>query len=276
MKTIKRIIITLMLCTFIATAVDLPIIGDNVIAQAATLKLKTKSLTLEVGEKKTLKISGTTGKVSWKSSKTSVATVSKKGTVTAFAAGNAKITATVSGKKFICSVTVNEPEYDFISNAPFTATQKEISNTSFVMPSDWTTSTPSEDDGSISVVLAPSDKVSSMHILISKTKEKDPDYLFLKGMFSTVLTKDYYTNLWKDNLGDMPFEISNFEQTDYEALFGKIFKVKYTITANDVLVNSVTYERYIDGYLVQIITLDADNLNMEAIADYIISSVVIK
>lgn len=63
-------------------------------------------MTLSVGQKKTLKVKNTKKKVSWKSNKKSVATVTKKGIVQGKSAGTAKITAKVSGKKLICRVTV--------------------------------------------------------------------------------------------------------------------------------------------------------------------------
>ena len=68
-------------------------------ALAATIKLNYSSATLEVGKTKTLAVSGTKSKVTWSSSKKSVATVSTGGKVTAKAAGTATIYATVAGKR---------------------------------------------------------------------------------------------------------------------------------------------------------------------------------
>lgn len=70
--------------------------------------LSAKSCTLKVGSKKTLRLKGTKQKVSWSSSKKSVATVSTKGVVTAKKAGTANITAKVGGKKYTCKVTVKK------------------------------------------------------------------------------------------------------------------------------------------------------------------------
>lgn len=69
-------------------------------ALQAKIKLSASSKTLTVGEKLTLKVKGTKKKVkvTWKSSKKSVATVSKKGVVKAKKAGTAKITAKIKGK----------------------------------------------------------------------------------------------------------------------------------------------------------------------------------
>lgn len=72
----------------------------------AAVKLSKKSMTLTVGQSKTLKLKGTKKKVKWSSNKKSVATVSSKGKVTAKKAGTAKITAKVGKKKYTCKITV--------------------------------------------------------------------------------------------------------------------------------------------------------------------------
>lgn len=55
-----------------------------------------------------LKVYNTKKSVKWKSSNTKIATVNKKGLVTAKSKGKCKITATVSGKKISCDVTVTD------------------------------------------------------------------------------------------------------------------------------------------------------------------------
>lgn len=73
---------------------------------SAAVKISKKSVTLIKGQTTTLKITGTKSKVTWSSNKKTVAVVSAKGKVTAKNKGTAKITASVNGKKFVCSVTV--------------------------------------------------------------------------------------------------------------------------------------------------------------------------
>ena len=75
-------------------------------ADAASPKLGKTRLTLDVGKKQTLKVKNASGKVKWSSINKKVASVSKKGTVTAKKAGNAKITAKIGKKKLVCKVTV--------------------------------------------------------------------------------------------------------------------------------------------------------------------------
>ncbi len=83
-------------------------------AKAAAPKLSAKSMTLSIGQKKTLTVKNAKKKVKWTTSKSSVATVSSKGktkgTIKAVGAGTAKITASVSGKKLRCTVKVSKPK----------------------------------------------------------------------------------------------------------------------------------------------------------------------
>lgn len=68
--------------------------------------LNKKKVSLIVGEKVTLKLKNWKKRVTWSSSKKSVATVSKKGVVRAKKKGKANITAKAGGKKYLCRVTV--------------------------------------------------------------------------------------------------------------------------------------------------------------------------
>lgn len=86
-------------------------------AYAATQKtrLNAKTMTLQVGQKKTLKVknAGKKAKLKWSSNKKSIATVSKKGVVKAVKAGNAVVTCKVTTKngkttKLTCKVAVKK------------------------------------------------------------------------------------------------------------------------------------------------------------------------
>lgn len=89
-------------------------VGSTKLTCSVTVKkpvISAKAFTITAGQKKTLKVTGNAGKVTWKTSKSSVATVSSKGVVTAKKAGKAKITASVDGCKLTCTVTVKKNEY---------------------------------------------------------------------------------------------------------------------------------------------------------------------
>lgn len=77
----------------------------NVLA-ANFIKLNSKSVDLELGYYKTLRISGTSKKATWTSSNPKVASVSSSGKVTAKAAGSTTITARVDGRKLKSYVNV--------------------------------------------------------------------------------------------------------------------------------------------------------------------------
>ena len=77
--------------------------------------LSKKSLTVKAGKKISIELKNTAAskKVTWKSSKSSVASVKAgskgKATITARKKGTVKITALYRGKKYICTVKVSAP-----------------------------------------------------------------------------------------------------------------------------------------------------------------------
>lgn len=75
------------------------------------------SITLEVGETATLKLSGAKGKTKWRITDASVCKY-KNGIVTAVGEGKAYIYATNNGKKYKCTVTVTAPEESVTSYDP--------------------------------------------------------------------------------------------------------------------------------------------------------------
>lgn len=97
--------------------------------------ISTKAFTITAGQKRTLKVTGKAGKVTWKTSKKSVATVSSKGVVTAKKAGKAKITASVDGCKLTCTVTVKKNEYSVRaaknSEAPYNQATFQVTKISY-------------------------------------------------------------------------------------------------------------------------------------------------
>ena len=70
------------------------------------VKISETEHAINVGENFTLKITGTSEKITWSSSDTSIATVDKNGKVTAKKEGTATITATISKTKYTCEVYV--------------------------------------------------------------------------------------------------------------------------------------------------------------------------
>ena len=75
----------------------------------AAVKISKKSTSVYVGQTVTLKVTGTSAKVTWKSSNKKVATVNANGVVTGKKKGTATIRAKVSNKTLKCKVTVKKP-----------------------------------------------------------------------------------------------------------------------------------------------------------------------
>lgn len=75
---------------------------------AAKPQLNVTNISMDKGQSRTLKLSGS-GKVTWSSSKKSVVSVNKNGKIKALKKGTATITAERSGKKYRCNVVVHTP-----------------------------------------------------------------------------------------------------------------------------------------------------------------------
>ncbi|WP_026835988.1 Ig-like domain-containing protein [Eubacterium xylanophilum] len=104
-KVSKKIVAATLACAMVASAATIAAPADT--SAAAKVKLNKKKLSLSVGGKAAkLKASA---KAKWSSSNKQVASVKgkgKKATVTAIGAGKCTITASASGKKATCKVTV--------------------------------------------------------------------------------------------------------------------------------------------------------------------------
>lgn len=91
--------------TIIPTTI--PTYKNMATVEAAVTKINATSLKLYVSHTYQLRISGTSKTIKWTSSKSSIASVSSTGKVTAKKTGTSTITATVSGKKYTCKITVS-------------------------------------------------------------------------------------------------------------------------------------------------------------------------
>lgn len=102
-------VLSLSLLTLLAAPAD---------SEAASLNLSRKKLTLRPGKSYTLKTGKQIKKVKWKSTNKKVATVSKRGKVTAKKTGKVKVTAKIKNKKLVCRVTVKNKKPSAPSNPP--------------------------------------------------------------------------------------------------------------------------------------------------------------
>ena len=111
MKQMKKLLAFVLAFAMIITIYQ----PSAVYAAAKKPGLSAKTMTLQVGQKKTLKVknAGKKAKLKWSSNKKSIATVSKKGVVKAVKAGNAIVTCKVRTKngkttKLTCKVAVKK------------------------------------------------------------------------------------------------------------------------------------------------------------------------
>lgn len=82
--------------------------GSAQAVSAATIKLNKVKASMSIDDTISLKLSGTSKSPKWSSNNKKIATVNSKGTVKAIKEGNASITATLNGKKYVCKVTVKK------------------------------------------------------------------------------------------------------------------------------------------------------------------------
>ncbi len=91
----------------LALTLILPIsFGTKKVEAAGSVGLEYSWLNMTQGSTYTLKMKGTSQKVKWSSSNKKVATVTKKGKITAKTGGTCTITAKVGGKKYKCTLKV--------------------------------------------------------------------------------------------------------------------------------------------------------------------------
>ena len=138
-RIVKAVAAPLMVVAITLAAPGLLPVQENVAeAEAASVKISTKSLVLIKGKSKTLKISGTKEKVTWSSSKKSVAVVNRKGQVTAKRKGTARITAKVGKKKYTCKITVEDPKLNKSSLSLKTKKKYRLALSGTTKPIRWT------------------------------------------------------------------------------------------------------------------------------------------
>lgn len=99
-----------------------------------TPKINKTSITLYTNGSYTLKMSGTRQKVTWRSSKASVASVNGKGKVIAKKTGTAVITGIVSNKKYVCKVVVKQKKKPTNNTGKTEAVVKKEENEMEIIP----------------------------------------------------------------------------------------------------------------------------------------------
>ena len=95
-------------CTLCISLISAGLTYSSVTLSASKIKLNKANLTMTTGQTYKLIVKNNKKPVKWSSSKKKVASVTKKGKVTAKKKGKTNITAKVSGKKLVCKVKVKK------------------------------------------------------------------------------------------------------------------------------------------------------------------------
>lgn len=111
MKILKRTLPLLLIIIIL--------LNSTASAEASSkIKINKTKATIYVGKSTTLKLTGTTDTVKWKTSNKKIATVSQKGKVKGIKKGKVTITATVNKKNYKCVVTVKKAKVVKITPTP--------------------------------------------------------------------------------------------------------------------------------------------------------------
>ena len=283
MKQIKRLF--QMLALVMVLSVLLPSIiplSKLSVAQAATVKLNKKTLTLEVGKSETLKITGTKSKITWSSSNKAIATVSTKGKITAKKAGKATITATVSKKKYSCTITVKKAVNKYIKNAPFSAREATLGKIKFVYPKDWTNNVNLEDGSQLMTMLYPSNAdiltgTSKIEIIITETAEMaKPELSDVKEFIESPEIQMFLAAQYGVTLDA---SISKLKFSEFKATLGTAIKMEFETAATEggsQTMKQCVYILFLDNYTFVLYTTDIGDgkkLKLTEIAEYMVNSI---
>ncbi len=255
-KNFCRLFAIMMVLTIVSPSV-LPV-NSIAVAEAATIKLSKKEITLETGKSLTLKVTGSKQKVTWSSNKKTVATVSSTSKVTAKEAGTAVITATVNKKKYTCKVTVKAAVAavnPFITNAPFDAQELKFNKVSYIIPKEWIKDIAVEQGNNTLLIIHPkmddpTKGCSNISFVINQTDQPKSDSSVLKS----TITEDFIKQ--KLAQSNASAELTNFKQSDYEAALGTALMTEYNVTYNGIAMKQVIYDLIIDNYLFEVTVTD--------------------
>lgn len=220
---------------------------------AAKVKLNATKKTLNVGKTYTLKLKNATGKVTWKSNKKTVATVTAKGKVKAVASGTATITATNKKKTYKCKITVKNP------NKPSGMKDMQAGPVNVCYPSDFYADGAAVDKSYAWVAMDNkdgSDEFTQMLTLqMQYTGEEAYDYDTLLALYEEQISAESVIAVY-EMLGIEGVEITNYELSAYEDSFGKAIRVAYHIhleyEGEAVDEDAVVYLIGIENYIVEV------------------------
>lgn len=248
-------------------------------AEKKTVKLNVTKKMLTVGKTLQLKVTGTTKKITWSSSKKSVATVSKSGKVTAKAAGTATITAKVDNKKYTCKVTVKVPTNKYVTNAPFEAQEISFGKYSGVLPKAFK-ATKTTMYGIELYIIHPSDAdlsngSSNITMITSESGATQDQFDTYKVAIKEQVTEEMLCEQISTSLG-VEVSIEDFTTKTVKKGTYSFETISYSVVYdNAIILNQTMYYLFADGYTTEITMTDNlsdTNPSVYDVTDYLISS----
>lgn len=267
----------LALALTVGTPSVVPMNNVAVAEAAASVKLNKTKLSLTVGDTAKLTVSGTKSKITWATSKKTVATVDKAGKVTAVKAGTATIKATVDKKSYTCKVTVKAVNPN-VTKAPFKAQEVVFGDLKGVVPKDWENKVTYNTQGIYSSALYPKTAdletlVSGVQLMIQFTGTPKMDYSQVKEYFGASITEDLINSQLA--AGGLEVKVTDFKTSDFESTLGTAFKTEYKMNISGIEVSQAIYDVYIDNYLIQVtVSSDSDGTTPDSyvVAEYLLNS----
>ncbi len=265
MKKFKKLAVALFMVLAMIAPMTLPVSGTYAIAEAAAVSLSKKSLKLDIGQTAALKVSGTKSKVTWKSSDKEIATVTSKGVVLGYSAGNATITATVNKKKYTCKVTVNLPSNLYQSNADWQ--EILIDKVSLVIPTACTYETTQKSESSLQTIISFEDPGQQMVVDVTYTGEA-ADYDSLEATLDETISEDVFADLAAED----GLAIGDFKVYKLDSTVGTVYAYSFYLGDDSRAIFQVIYEYSIDNYNIKLMSLDATDSDLFDIAEWTLSS----
>lgn len=234
-----------MLMVLAVAAGVLLIAGETPVSAAA--KLNKTEVTIEIGERKKVKVKGTTKTVKWKSSDKSIATVTKRGNIDAKAKGECIVTATVGKKKLKCKVTVTDTIGDLLDKE---VVHEEVS---LRVSSNWELVKDMADEGYYPYDI---DKNTFKIITLELSEENEKDYNIRTASEEQYLkTVKSFARTYKRD-----YDLQDIEYTVIKPADEYIGRITGTIKSGDKTIFNVIYVKLTKAKIIIVSGMDYDKL----------------
>lgn len=272
MKSIRKKLMTiaLVVAVTVVAPMTVPFTGNVAVAEAATVKISSSKITMEIAATTTLKITGTKSKVTWKTNNKEVATVTSKGVVTAQSKGTAKITATVSKKNYTCNVTVIPGRNPYQTTADLQ--EIEMADLSFVTPKVYVLSGEEAAEGSYKAVLKIPDSLSNITVIANYTGTTAASYEDVAASFGD-LSEENLQATFDAVYGAGKTAVTDLNAFAYESQNGTTsFAYSFILTTEKASARMISYNLSIDDYSIEVISRDVEGYDIYIDAEYLIDS----